>query len=214
MWDSVTSAVSNFWNEFVIAVSSFIAAAIIQISIKVSKRIRRWLKYNALPEQISTALNVNTLLTEAKLATGADRAYVYQFSNGTYYSNDVSQLNMTCTHEVVREGVTTIGPQKAEILVTQLPHLFHKLVQGDSMVMRTDDLHDYHWKQMLKDRGTVIFRAIPILNSRSQLEGWMGLDFLAPHDDLFAHIDENGEVDNSQTDLVKIAQRIGHTLRI
>lgn len=213
MWHSITETVGNFWQETVAAIASIAAAVLIQVTIKVSKKMRRWVKYNSLPHQIDTALEVNGLLTEAKVLTGADRVYVYQFSNGKYYTNDVSQLNMTCTHEVVREGVTTLGPSKQEILVTQLPHLFFTLVKGDATLMSTDDLKDYHWKQMMRDRGTATFRAIPILDHKGRLDGWMGLDFLEAHEEVLAQISAHGEIDNSQTTLCVLAQRVGHALR-
>ena len=71
-------------------------------------------------------------LTELRALIGADRAYVIQFHNGSEFllSNPVWKL--TCTHEVVRPGVTYEAGNMQGLLVSQVSDLISPILLGES----------------------------------------------------------------------------------
>jgi hypothetical protein len=60
-------------------------------------------------------------LTELMVQTKADRAFVVQFHNGTYYINKANQMKMSCTHEIVKEGISREQENLQDVILSRTP---------------------------------------------------------------------------------------------
>lgn len=140
--------------------------------------LRRFKKSHSLTYQLAKAKAIQELLVEVRLRYDADRAYVFQFSNGKTYANDVSQYVMTCTHESVKAGVMQIGSSSNGMLVSQYPELFHNLLLKGCAAINTHSLADPNLQSILSKNGvkhmvTVAFTS----RNGKRLEGFIGLDW-------------------------------------
>jgi hypothetical protein len=145
-------------------------------------------KFLATPKEIKSDMinavdkneNIDKLLKKIMVEMKSDRAYVFQFHNGTrlvsgkhfyYYSN---------THEVVMPGISAeianLQMLPISILVTSwLPDL---LRDKSFMQLTKDEKHEYS-KKILEDQGIVCVAIMPLMDKTDTYPiGFMGVDFV------------------------------------
>jgi len=144
---------------------------------KASKWIKRSLKKNTMATQMICALRVQDYLTELRVLGDAERAYVFQFSNGTYYLNKMSQYQMTCTHQSVKAGIAPVMVRKQEMLVSHTPQFLKALVTG-CVCLQVKDMTDVYLKTALLRQGVDLMIACPMMDTKGNLEGFVGMDFM------------------------------------
>ncbi len=143
--------------------------------------------FRASPTEIKTAMmqavgqcqDIDKMLKKMMDEIGADRAYVFQFHNGTrlvsgkhfyYYSN---------THEVVGPGVsseiTNLQMLPMSLLV---PSWLPQLIKGKGFVTETaHEKHEYT-KSILEAQGIESIAILPRMEKKNTYPiGFMGVDF-------------------------------------
>lgn len=71
-------------------------------------------------------------LVGLQAVTDADRAYVFRFHNGMEYLPSHPAWKLTCTHEVVKPGVTYESAKLQGILVSLIPNIVSPVLTGSS----------------------------------------------------------------------------------
>jgi len=203
-FESVTTSVITNLST---ALGAIIGAFLLYVLTQAGKFTRRYMKRNTIEHQLDTALHIQELLTEARLKWGAARVYVFQFSNGTYYANQVSQLNMTCTHQSVAPGVSTIGESKKEYLVSQYPEMFSDLLNQNCIFKDIDEIDYPTMKAVLMSQGVKTFLATSFScpSKPTKIEGFVGIDYMTT-----SKAEVGPEVCN---ELSGFTERIGEELR-
>jgi len=114
--------ITNPMTKFIVEVSVLALTGIIMsITVLLRKRIGEFIVHVA--EQVfhlkvhSTGYidksemqrdkNINSILTELRLKTKADRAQVFQFHNGVMFTSKNQMWKLTCTHEIVDTVAST-----------------------------------------------------------------------------------------------------------
>jgi hypothetical protein len=198
--------------KFGIEVATGIGGALVGLIIYASKMAwNAWLSHKErkiteekemIPRLVKRDIGVYRDLTELLVAVGADRAFVMQFHNGTYYVNKGNQMKMSCTHEIVREGISREQEDMQDILLSRFPSTVNDLLSSPYTSVSTKD-QSYFFAQMLKNQG--VNRCImAVIKDGEIVEGFLGVSFLA---------DENVNEEEVGKLVIDYSQRIGYTLR-
>ena len=175
----------NWWLVLLFAVSFGFMAYSSVIDTNTQSILKK--KFQATPTEIKTAmlqavdkcLDVDRLLEEMMAEIGADRAYVFQFHNGTrlvsgkhfyYYSN---------THETVAPGISSeIGNLQMLPMSILVPSWLPKLIRGKGFVTDTaNETHEYS-KKILEDQGIESLAIVPLMDKTDTYPiGFLGVDF-------------------------------------
>ena len=97
-----------------------------------------WSKYNRVfnyhpgRQQVEQNREVYTELVELRAISDADRAYVFRFHNGQEFLPSHPAWKISCTHEVVRHGVTYEAGRLQGILVSLVPNIIGPVLSGTS----------------------------------------------------------------------------------
>lgn len=205
--DFMDKLVTGIGNHLSTGIGTVIGAFIMYAAAQTVKFIRSYKRRNTVEYQIKRALKVHELLTEARLTWNADRVYVFQFSNGTYYSNNVSQLNMTCTHQSVAPGVAPVAAIKTEYVVTQYPEMFSDFINHNCVFKDIDEIEYPTMRAILQSQGVKTFLATSFScpTNPAKIEGFIGIDYM--------HRGKDTVPEEVCRELNGFAERIGAELR-
>lgn len=73
---------------------------------------------------------IYTELVELRALTESDRAYVFRFHNGMEFLPSHPAWKLSCTHEVVKHGVTYESAKLQGILVSLIPNIISSVLTG------------------------------------------------------------------------------------
>ena len=95
---------------------------------------RMWVTHPLSPSRQDAEQNmlIHTELVELRALVDSDRAYVLRFHNGTEFLPDNPVWKVTCTHEVVRPGVSYESANLQGLIVSRIHNLVDPLVNGES----------------------------------------------------------------------------------
>jgi hypothetical protein len=71
-------------------------------------------------------------LVELRAVINADRVYILRFHNGTEFLPSHPAWRISCTHEVVKHGVTYESARLQGIFVSRIPNIINPLLTGTS----------------------------------------------------------------------------------
>lgn len=144
----------------------------------------RYKRMAALSSLNGLDLSAYRYLAELMVSTGADRAYIIQFHNGTYYLNSSGQVKMSCTHEMVKEGVSKEQSAFQNLLTSHYPVVINTIINSvyDAVIILPTE-GDNRYSQLLIERGTHTHVLCP-LRRGDILEGYVAIDFVADKPDL------------------------------
>jgi hypothetical protein len=75
---------------------------------------------------------IYTELVGLRVLTNADRAYVLRFHNGTEFLPSHPAWKLSCTHEIVKNGVTYEAAKLQNVLVSLIPNIINPILTGSS----------------------------------------------------------------------------------
>ena len=114
---------------------------------------------------------------------GADRAAVFLFHNGSYYSNGSAILRMTCVSEDVSPGTSMEMQSSKDILISTVPEATAYIVNFDrnNPVPFKSDVQTYndcYYKTILKSQGVHSLMKYPLYRG-SYVIGFISVHFNA-----------------------------------
>jgi hypothetical protein len=145
---------------------------------------------------------VYTELVEARALADSDRSMVLRFHNGNEFLPDNPVWKVTCSHEVVRSGVSYVSSGMQAVLVSRVHSLVDTVMTGDSVfkgvrmvdceackykdkcdrrnkhsvVVQVDEMEDSFSKFMLESHNVKTLVASGMVSGR-QVVGMVVLDF-------------------------------------
>lgn len=174
---------------------------ILAIFYKASKWVRSRLKSNTVEAQMAMSLRIQDDLSHIRTCCGTSRAYLFQFVNGSFYTSNISQLKMVCTHQSLGPGVSPIE-QRNDFLLSHAPQFMHEVEKG--LVYSTfDQIVDTQLRVMLEQQGVQSIMCCPVFGARKTLVGFVGLDYV--------HTDVKN-IDEAKDALKKLAGTISYEL--
>lgn len=140
MEDLMAKASGEFW----VLIGSGVGMALAAVLLAVLGATREWL-FGLVPRLIERLRKkspskkdaeqnhkVYTELVEMRALTDADRSYVLRFHNGSEFLPDNPVWKISCSHEIVKAGVSYESARLQEILVSRVHNLIDPIITGQS----------------------------------------------------------------------------------
>lgn len=142
---------------------------------------RKNAKKESIPRMVENDVEVYKLLSELLLTTKASRALVFQFHNGTHYVNSASQMKMSCTHEIVADGISKEAKSMQNMLISQHAQAVNDIISHPSAIVDINDCDTEELKQILRAQGVEVAVYAPFSRG-TDVEGFIGINYLDPID--------------------------------
>lgn len=136
------------------------------------------------------------VLVELRVRVDADRAYVYQFHNGSYFTTKNPVWKMSCTHEVCRAGIAYVAREMQALPVSimmeylaglwgdadTLPHGVENVMCQCANEKQTvlwyaiDEIPESMGKSLLRAHGVCCMLLAPLRDGEN-IVGLVGVDY-------------------------------------
>lgn len=174
---------SDFFDKLV-AYESLVVAFVTLISTFVGL----WLKTKLAREredrelENATIKNEHILLLLKRLikTLDADRAYIFEFHNGNYFSSGLPMQKFTCTYEVVEDGISAECHNPGEYRVSNFnEYIMNIIKQRDFIIEDVDGMQEKPLlKNLLIQKGVKSLYNFPIRDIKDKTIGFIGVDFV------------------------------------
>lgn len=144
----------------------------------------RW-QYNEftlheLDKDATRDMAITELLYKMNTATKADRAYVFRFHNGGYLADGIPFKKTSCTHEVVKPGVSREINNLKDIPLSTIPECTKLIVDNDdSFTIKVNTLTPGTFRSILESEAIEFTMCHRLLMS-DEVWGFVGIDYLRP----------------------------------
>jgi len=131
--------------------------------------------------EIVTSKNeeIYIFLNEFKQKLNADRAYIFEFSNGNYFSSGLPISKFTCTYESVSEGITTECHNPGEYRVSNFNEYIKEMIEGKPYILEDVSLcQKVLLKELLIKKGVKSIYNFPIKDIHNHVIGFFGIDYV------------------------------------
>lgn len=124
--------------------------------------------------------NVLSALEYVMSETEADRVNVLEFHNGEHYFSGRSQQKLSCTYEVVSEGISTESQKLQNIRISNFHSMIKDIAQGHTFVC--EDTSEYNediaFKSFLESKGVKSIFVRPIKTLNGKILGVIALEYV------------------------------------
>jgi hypothetical protein len=124
--------------------------------------------------------NVVTALEFILQETEADRSYVLEFHNGEHYFSGRSQQKLSCTYEIVSEGISVESQNIQNIRVSNFHGLVKSISQDKTFACRNVDQYDddMSFRAFMQSKGVKSMFARPIKTLNGKIIGIIILEYV------------------------------------
>lgn len=227
MWNPVIHEIADFVShETGFIVASLFGGVLLYFYKRIKKIVFMLItgfksRFNkTIPAMIQRDMEIYNQLFDIKAKTEADRVFIFQFHNGSYYTNSASQMKMSCTHEVVSEGISRESRNMQDLILSQFAAFTGELINESFVVLNRDNIDKYSFGMLLRSQGAKT-AAFSLFTYDGIVEGFLGIVYLddVPMDRRKTDIpvQNNRRKDHSEGCIASIAEsyasRIGFLLR-
>lgn len=186
----------NLWSSVGQAATYLVLGCSIVLLNHLREKAKEWYakrKLHPIARAVLANRRVHNLLIELRTKTDADRACVFLFHNGQNFSNKNPLWRLSCTQEYCRDGVTheIDGLQNilSSIYWDGLAVFFankdekeagietHTYGQNKVYLINVHALDDSYYKRSLVARGIKLKFSTPMLDSKSEVVGFVCLNY-------------------------------------
>lgn len=198
----------NTWLELGIAISVTILGIILALKGKVkaftSKKItKNW----ALHTQIHEGL------TELRVLTDCARVQLIQFHNGEYFMDGVSMMKLSCTHESLAKGVSSIAGSTTNILISLYASVIDKILLDSTEINFVKDEKEGYYRSFLESANITCYIALPV-KYKNLISGYLVIQWCSPqkHNKVIHNKEEFGKLMESTRNQIQV--HLNEQLRI
>jgi hypothetical protein len=166
-------------------------------------------RLNSIPKLVETDIIVYQYLTELLVQTNCDRAFVMLFHNGQFYANNLSQTKFSCTHEIVKHGVSREHNNLQDLLLSRFTKFLTEIIAKKTVRLKVTNEDTSYFANILRQQS-VDKCVISALRNGDAIDGFVAISY----------VDSNNwgsvsEEDKKKTEalLEETSMRIGFTLR-
>lgn len=137
-------------------------------------------KKGELIDATSRNAEIINALKYLKEELNADRAYVFEFHNGSYFSSGNPMQKFTCSYEVVADGVSAECHNPGEYRMSNYNDYISQIIhERDYIITNIDNMtSDPLLKALLTKKGVQSLYNVPIRTFGGQTIGFIGLDYV------------------------------------
>jgi hypothetical protein len=157
------------------AVSAATAVVGMWLKVKYDEKKHKQLNYD--PQLHS---NVITALEYIKEETEADRVSILEFHNGEHYFSGRSQQKMSCTYEVVGDGISVEAHSLQNIRISNFHGLVKCISQEKTFACKDISIYDEDlaFRSFLQAKGVKSLFARPIKTLNGKIIGVICLEYV------------------------------------
>ena len=142
-------------------------------------------KERTFKEELIVADKVDESLNKLMKDTGADRAYVFQFHNGTLFYTGAHILKMSNTNEVALKGISREQLNHQNIITDPYRFLINGLFDKEvNECVNTEELEDFNCSILMDNRGVKSFALRLMMDKNKRALGFVGIDFVKDNKEL------------------------------
>lgn len=109
----------------------------------------------------------------------ADRAYVFEFHNGSYFSSGLPMQKFSCTYESVSDGISSECSNPGEYRISNFNEYIRAMLKhGHFWCPSLEGLQDYGLKAILSNKGVKSLYNVPIKTPSGKTIGFLGIDYV------------------------------------
>ena len=137
-------------------------------------------KKGELIDATSRNAEIINALKYLKEELNADRAYVFEFHNGSYFSSGNPMQKFTCSYEVVADGVSAECHNPGEYRMSNYNDYISQIIhERDYIITNIDNMtSDPLLKALLTKKGVQSLYNVPIRTFSGRTIGFIGLDYV------------------------------------
>lgn len=136
-------------------------------------------KFDPIKEDVNQNASVYTALNYTLEKTNADRCYVFQFHNGGRYYSGRGEQKFSCTHEVIKHGISRECANLQGLRVSNFHYLIDTLVNDEKFSFYdVSKIEDYSYLSFLRERGIEGTYNCLIKTLNGKLIGVLSLDYV------------------------------------
>jgi len=194
----------NSFFEKILAYESLVVALITLVStllgIWLKGRLAKENKDRELEEATVKNENILSLLKRINKKLNADRVYIFEFHNGTYFSSGLPMQKFTCTYEVVGDGISAECHNPGEYRVSNFNEYIMGIInERDFIVEDTTKMRAHPLlKNLLTEKGVKSLYNFPIRDLKNKTIGFIGVDF----------VKENVSLDEENVNHIRAAAKL------
>ena len=112
--------------------------------------------------------------------TEADRVYVMEFHNGENYFSGKSQQKLSCTYEVVSEGISCEYAKLQNIRVSNMHSMVQEIAKEEPFLCDSIDGYsqDISFKSFLQEKGVKSMFAQPVKSLNGKILGIIIIEYV------------------------------------
>jgi len=142
-------------------------------------------------EAINNDKIINEMLHSILNEFSADRTYLLQFHNGGKFYTGNSIQKLSCSHEVVNEGVKAKQHELQNVLISSIPYYLDRVINNEALFKVAEEIESYSLKALCEIHGIKSMIGIPIYNENN-LIGIFGMEWVKNYADEFCEtMDKN-----------------------
>jgi hypothetical protein len=124
--------------------------------------------------------NIISALNFVMEKTEADRVYIMEFHNGEHYFSGRSQQKLSCTYEVISEGISSECQTMQNIRVSNLHGLTKSIAAEKTFICKDVENYgeDIGFKSFLQEKGVKSLFARPIKTLNGKILGTICLEYV------------------------------------
>jgi hypothetical protein len=181
-------------------------------TLKTAYSNRKDAKRESIPSMVETDVEIYKLLSEILLKSKASRASVFQFHNGTHYVNSASQMKISCTHEVVADGISKEAKNMQNMLISQYAKIVNDIISKPYTVIDVGSSDSEDFIQILRSQGVESAVYTPFYRG-TDIEGFISLSYLDPLVSNFPG-ESNNSIEGILSNMIsECSLKIGYLLR-
>ena len=162
-----------------VIVSAVIGACATIASVLLSQQIRKRKKKDPIIDEHKNSENIYTALNFVMDEMNADRAYIFQFHNGSYYISGRSQQKFSSTHEIVAKGISRESEFSQNYIISNYHTYIDELVtNGQFSFTNPEAVDDHAFGSLMQSKGIKSIYNIPIKTLNGQIIGILGVDYV------------------------------------
>jgi hypothetical protein len=162
------------WSSIIAAI---IGATTTLLTVYISKKSNK----EACPvfDSVDAARNIYKILDKLQKNTDSDRVYIYQFHNGGKYFSGLPRQRMSCTYEIVSEGVSTECEHVKDLRCSIYSLFIERIMkENGTIINQIDDIKHSASRQLFLNKGVHKACLIPIYTKLNNIVGIIGIDYI------------------------------------
>jgi len=159
---------AGLWNNL----GQIMSGVLVGLAALMFSRAKQWIKKKSIGSSVMDSLNIKLILAEIRAYYDADRAKLYQFHNGEFYTSGGSIQKLSLTHFVMARGVSVDTENQQNIPIGYIAPTTDLVLKNAHLFIPASDMSENsYFKGILRHGGARCALIRGIFNSKKDMIG-------------------------------------------